>query len=355
MLFELAATAAAACAVAALAVGYLSRALRHRGKFDQPNHRSAHKVPTPRGGGVGLAAGFAAGMAVAAFILGLPAPQWAILCGAAALAAIGARDDWAEPLSVRIRLLAQSAIAAGVVAVAGPLDRLPLPGPLDFELGPWGYLLGGIWIVGVTNIYNFLDGIDGYAGVQAIVAAAALMLFAYDPSFLAAGAALAGASIGFLLHNWRPATIFMGDSGSTSIGFLVAAMPFQAPAAVRPEATFVTALALWFFLSDGAYTLLSRALKGEKFWLPHNRHLYQRLVRSGLDHNEVVSRVGGVGFLLLLAVVAYSKGAGEVFAWPPLAMAAVAFLALWIWTRAREARAERRGGSIEATGSASVG
>ena len=352
MYLEAAVTAGIAFTVAALTVGYLARVLRGRGKFDLPNERSAHKIPTPRGGGVGLAAGFAAGLAIGAFALGLPAPHWVILAGAGALALVGAWDDWREPLPVGLRLLIQSAAAAAVLIVIGPIERLPLPSPLDFELGIGGYLLGWVWIVGVTNIYNFLDGIDGYAGVQALVAAAALMVFSFDAAFAPAGAALAGAAAGFLMHNWRPARIFLGDSGSTAIGFLIAAMPFQAAPAVRPEATFVAALSLWFFLSDGAYTLLARAFRGEKFWLGHNAHLYQRLVRSGLDHNEVALRIGAAGLILVMATLAYGTAGGVVFGWPPLLLACLAFLALLYWTRNRESRAVGRG--VEMTPSAGI-
>ena len=269
-----------ACIASMLSVGWLAKRLRRLGKCDAPNARSSHSAPTPAGGGVGIAIGMAAGLCAAGLLFEMAPPPWVILLGSATMVLVGAADDWTGGLPAGRRLALQAAAAALVVGVTGPIVRFPLPAPADVAVGWLGYPLSIFWIVGVANVYNFLDGIDGFAGMQGALAGLALIVLPLDPSFAVAGWCLAGACLGFLRHNWSPAAIFMGDSGSLAIGFLLATMPFSAPEAARGEVIFWMALALWFFLSDGAYTLLRRIARGERFWEPHRMHL-QRLVQRG--------------------------------------------------------------------------
>src|SRR5206468_6921221 len=126
--------------------------------------------------------------------------------------------------------------------------------------------------------YIFLAGIDGHAGLQGAVAGLGVALLHTVGSFTTIGMAVCGACAGFLVHNWHPARIFMGDVGSATLGFILAAVPFQTSGRWRSDSVFFVALFLWFFLADGAFTVFRRLWRGEKVWEAHRTHLYQRLV-----------------------------------------------------------------------------
>jgi UDP-N-acetylmuramyl pentapeptide phosphotransferase/UDP-N-acetylglucosamine-1-phosphate transferase len=229
-----------------------------------------------------------------------------------------------------VKLAAQSVCAALAVEGAGALSRLPLPAPLDLAVGPAaGWALSFAWVVGVTNIYNFLDGIDGFAGLQGVAACGALAAMQVSPAVTPLLAAAAGGCAGFLIWNWHPAKIFMGDVGSTTLGFLIATAPLHAAEQERPQAVLAAGLALWFFLSDGVYTLARRAARGEKFWQPHRTHLYQLLAGAGWRHDRVAARVGGAGVALAgLAAAAYRTGSAGLM-WGACLLAAAGFAVYW--------------------------
>jgi UDP-N-acetylmuramyl pentapeptide phosphotransferase/UDP-N-acetylglucosamine-1-phosphate transferase len=308
--------------------------LQGRGLLDVPNERSSHAVPTPRGGGIGIIFGLVAG-ATAAHLLGLPLPGGEFLIGALLVALIGFVDDRTGGLSVVARLALQVAASGLVIYQTGGLERLPLPHPLDVPLGALAIPAALVWIVGVTNLYNFLDGIDGFAGLQGAVVGLGLAFLGLGQVSVV-GFAAAGACVGFLLHNWHPAKVFMGDVGSGTLGFLLAALPFQLDVSFRSEVVFIVAMCLWFFLSDGVFTLFRRALRGEKVWAAHRSHLYQRLVRTGLRHDQVVERViGGAALLAVLAVVSARSGE-RAASWMVVVAAACGFLAYYVWLWSRE-------------------
>ena len=177
----------------------LIRALRVYNVLDIPNQRSAHRVPTPRGGGVGLLLGGAVGLKLGD-LAGLPLPPAPILWTTAAVAVVGLLDDLFSSLSALFRFAAQIASAVSLVLLVGPIPRFPLPPPLDFDLGPLAIPVTILWLVALTNIFNFLDGMDGYAGSQALLAAAGVVLF-WPGRLGLTGAALAGACVGFLWFN----------------------------------------------------------------------------------------------------------------------------------------------------------
>ena len=325
-------------AAAWLATKLLIRFLRARGVMDVPNARSSHKVPTPRGGGVGILAGLAVGL-FAAWRLGMPLPRPELLIGAALIALVGMVDD-RFGLPVAARLVLQVVAAGMVVFRAGGLDPFPLPDPLNFPLGPLGIPLALIWIVGVTNLYNFLDGIDGHAGLQGAVAGLGVALLQTADSSTILGLALCGACAGFLLHNWHPARIFMGDVGSATLGFILAAIPFQTSGHGRSSAVFFVAIFLWFFLSDGVFTILRRLVRGEKIWEAHRTHLYQRLVIAGLRHDQVVRRVIGGGAVLTALALVAERRENPLVQWIVLSGAAAGFLSYLLLTWRQERRAQ---------------
>ena len=271
--------------VSVVCVAALIPLLRKR-VVDKPNERSSHSAPTPRGGGLGLIVGVAAGLLAATWGgLGV-GPGWFWAC-VGVVALVGLADDASGGLSPGLRLVAQLVVASVAVVASGPLPRVPLPPPLDFRLGVFGYFVGVIWIVGVINIYNFLDGIDGYAAVQGIVAGlgAALILGGHT---LPIGVCIAGACAGFLVFNWHPAKVFLGDVGigahrsrSRPSAFRDAFWGSHEGSVCRGDVPLVLP-------SDGTFTIARRAARGERLWRAHRSHLYQRLVRAGWAHDRVV-------------------------------------------------------------------
>ena len=271
----------------------------------------------------------------------------ALIAGGLVLAVVGLCDDrWgAHPL---IRLVAQIGVAVAFVAAGGVLDRLPLPAPLDLPLGPLGPLVVVVWIVAVVNFYNFMDGIDGLAGLQAVVTGTALAMAGVDPLLSFLGAALAGAAASFLLFNWPPASIFLGDIGSGVLGWAFATLPFLAIREARGRIMAFVALSLWFFLADASWTLLRRLARGERLHEAHREHLYQRLVDSGWSHARVttVLGLGSVG-VTGLALAALRLGHNGIW-WTSFLVAIVLFGVEVRLVRSRE----RRGAGVTDKGGA---
>lgn len=277
--------------VAALVLTMLARtyALR-RQLVDVPGERRSHHVATPRGGGIAIVA------VVLPVMLWLGLAEGAspvLLLGAYGLglvAAIGWIDDH-RPLSPWGRL-AIHALAAGLLAAGLALSGEPA----------WRSAVVFVLALGLVNAWNFMDGINGIAATQAILVAIAFVLV----GSVAAGAILActfaAACLGFLPWNFPKARIFLGDVGSGALGYVVACL-----FALMPSGT-VTALLLMLlplsaFLIDATLTLLSRIITGEKFWLPHVQHLYQRCVQSGRSH--VIVTTGYVVWTLASLVIAF--------------------------------------------------
>jgi Fuc2NAc and GlcNAc transferase len=211
-----------------------------------------------------------------------------------------------RPLPARVRFGVQIALASAVVASAW--GRLPAAAG---ELGslvpaPALAIFAVLWIAWLTNLYNFMDGIDGIAGMQALVASLALATVAAG---LGAGTstwlllALAGSSLGFLLFNLPPSSIFMGDVGSTAVGFLFGVLPLLPEA--RPVPMEPVALALSLFVLDATTTLVRRVARGEKSYTPHRTHLYQRPVVAGASHRAVLLAWSGATAVAGLCAAAW--------------------------------------------------
>ena len=177
------------------------------------------------------------------------------------------------------------------------------------KFGALGYVLTFLWIVGMVNIYNFMDGIDGLAGLQAVIAAGSWCLLCrildmhgvYYFSVI-----VAAASMGFVVHNMSKSRIFMGDVGSAFLGFTFAALPLlsRTQASKSPDLLPIAAgLFVWFFLFDAVVTIVRRAIRGEKVWLAHREHLFQRLVSSGLSHRTVTITYAILASILSLTIL----------------------------------------------------
>jgi Fuc2NAc and GlcNAc transferase len=294
-----------------LATPLVRAAALRLGFLDLPGPRSSHLSATPRGGGVAILIGVAL-----ALVYGTPG-NWhepavrGLLGGAALIAVVGLTDD-RFGLPPRPRLLAQILAAVLVVRTAGGLERLPFPGPLDLEVGPvFGSALAVLWIVAVTNFFNFMDGIDGLAPLQGALTAGALA-WAFStgaPATAALAAALAGGSAGFVVYNWAPASIFLGDVGSETLGFTLASLALLAPGGQREGAVILVAASLFLFLADATTCLFGRATRGERLFEAHRRHLYQRWVATGATHSAVSLWLGlGAVPVTAVALTAWRTG-----------------------------------------------
>jgi Fuc2NAc and GlcNAc transferase len=300
--------------VGAAAGGFVSFALVHVvGKFanqlglvDRPNARSSHVRPTSRGGGLGIVGGSCVGLLlVAAGDTGSAA--WAVLSSATFVAAMGLADD-IRSLSPSVRLVGQTFAAAFVVASTGPLLNYPLPAPFGWSVsGPvLGWMFSVLWIVAVTNFFNFMDGIDGLAGGQAVVSCAGVALAGWSGDASGLSVAVGASSLGFVFHNWSPARIFMGDVGSGFLGFSIASLPFLAAAPRRGDAVFAVGIGLALFLLDPVETLIRRAWTGKKLTQAHREHRYQQLVAPGETAGRASAALVAAGFVLsTLGAAAY--------------------------------------------------
>jgi UDP-N-acetylmuramyl pentapeptide phosphotransferase/UDP-N-acetylglucosamine-1-phosphate transferase len=276
-------------------------------RLDQPNQRSSHSVPTPRGGGIALVGAIlaawcglvAAGAAAAAVVI--------VVLGAAALALVSWLDDRGG-LTPPVRLAAQFAVVAVCLAAGmpgGAVFQGWLPLPLDRIVTA----LAWVWFL---NLYNFMDGIDGIAGGEAAAIALGLVLFAAfgagaDPQAAALAAAILAAALGFLAFNWAPARIFMGDVGSVPLGFLLGFLLLRLAAAGWWKIALILPL---YFSADATITLVRRALRGAKVWQAHREHFYQHATAAGLSHQAVAIRVVIADLALVACGWTAENGAG---------------------------------------------
>jgi UDP-N-acetylmuramyl pentapeptide phosphotransferase/UDP-N-acetylglucosamine-1-phosphate transferase len=316
----------AAFLVALLAARLLLTPAGRRIALDTPNERSLHAQRVPRTGGIAIAAGVAAACVLVP--PGLPV----ILAAAAALAAVSFADDIAG-LPTPARLAVHVAAAAAVVAL-----ELGYAEPVLFTL----FLLAIVWM---TNLYNFMDGSDGLAGGMAVFGfgayAVAAQLSGAAP-FAALCAALAAAAAGFLVFNFHPARLFMGDGGSVPLGFLSGALGLWGWSRGHWPVWFPL-LVFAPFICDATLTLLRRLLRRERVWQAHRDHYYQRLVRMGFGHR-------GTAYIEYVAMAACAALALAARRQPAavqamsLGAAAAALIAVAVWVDLRWARFQRAAG-----------
>jgi Fuc2NAc and GlcNAc transferase len=312
--------------VVALGLTPLVRRLASRsGLLDRPNPRSSHTRVTPRGGGLAILGAVTATLVILPGAGEVHAAEGALLAGVGILALTGLVDD-RFGLAPAVRLTIQFAVAIGLVSVTGGIPALPLPPPLDVPLGPLAEPVAVLWLVAVTNFFNFLDGIDGLASAQAVITGLGVAWAAWDPFAARLAAALAGGSAGFLPFNWAPARIFLGDVGSLTLGYTLASLPLLASRGARSSVVFWTAMSLWLFLADAAWTVVRRVSRGERCFEAHRGHLYQRLVASGMTHAQVSGLIAvGSAVLTLAALLALGSTASGP-AWIVVTLALGLFL-----------------------------
>ncbi|QXP88343.1 MraY family glycosyltransferase [Methylococcus capsulatus] len=295
--------------VFALSLGLTGAVLRYarRRLLDVPNARSSHRVPTPRGGGLAIVLALLGGEVYWRLVVGEFAIGFAVLAGGVLVAAVGFWDDHGH-LSARWRLLAH--LAAAALAVASLPGDMPLRlGPVSLGSGAFADFIGVLVIAWMLNLFNFMDGIDGLAGLEVVSvgASATLLLLLSLPSGGALPVApglLAAATLGFLAWNWPPAKIFMGDVGSGFVGYLLGCE------AIATAKTGTLGLAVWLILAgvfvvDASFTLVRRMTGGQRWYEAHRSHAYQHAARRLGGHAPVDHRVLAINLLWLLPMAGF--------------------------------------------------
>ncbi|WP_315389534.1 glycosyltransferase family 4 protein [uncultured Stenotrophomonas sp.] len=264
----------AVLAVAAVLTGCARYYALRRNLLDQPGERRSHGVATPRGGGIAIVVTLL--LAVGAGAVYWPQVRIPLLVfglGLALVAGIGWWDDHRPLPAVRrllVHVVAATLLAGLVWNATGNL---------------WQAVLALLFTTSLINIWNFMDGINGIATTQAILAGAAFALVLPGPLALA-GVVLALACLGFLPFNFPRARIFMGDVGSGALGYAVAALVCLASVATTVS-WLLLLVPLTAFLVDAGFTLLARMLSGQRWMEPHTQHLYQRAIKGGATHTSV--------------------------------------------------------------------
>jgi UDP-GlcNAc:undecaprenyl-phosphate/decaprenyl-phosphate GlcNAc-1-phosphate transferase len=290
---------AVACsgAIVAVAVPATIPLLRRLHAVDVPSGRSSHSVPTPRGGGLPIAVGLLAAVAITR---GGASAAFAAAVGF--FAVLGFLDDLRGlPVLRRLALQAAgSAIAAGLLVVT--LHRAPVTAALLA-------VAAAVWITGLVNVFNFMDGVNGISGVHALIAGGAYACYAEwgnHPFLLAASLAVAVSALLFLPWNAGRARVFLGDAGSYSLGAALAVLAADAVLRGVPVEAILGPLAL--YLADTAWTLYRRIRAGERWLQAHRTHVYQQWCDAGWSHQEVTLLTGAVTILLtLLGTVSLSR------------------------------------------------
>jgi UDP-N-acetylmuramyl pentapeptide phosphotransferase/UDP-N-acetylglucosamine-1-phosphate transferase len=308
-----------------LARGY---ALRHA-LIDQPGERRSHDTATPRGGGIAIVAALL--FALAWLALADPAGRGlhaAIGAGLLLVAGIGWIDDH-RPLSPWLRL-ATHAVAALILSV----------GVLVAGGGLASAALAFVLALSLVNIWNFMDGIDGLAASQAGVAALGYALFAGSGAVAWLGLALLAACAGFLPFNLPKARVFLGDVGSGAIGFTLAALLSMLLVAQDWHVAPLLLLPVCAFIVDAALTLGTRMVRGERWWLPHTQHAYQRWTRRTGRHGVATATYAGWALLAVAIMLALRSQSLAVIMG---VVGAVYLLACAAWWHLQDATGRIRG------------
>lgn len=298
------------CAIVAATIVIVTTPLAVRlarlvGAVDLPSGRRIHATPTPRLGGLAILAGF---LVPVLFFLPPDSGAHALVTGAILIACLGAIDD-AVGLSPAVKLVGQVACAAVPVAAGITIDHITLPFLGVFDLGPGQYPVTIIWFVAIVNMINFIDGMDGLAaGVTGIGAVTFAILAASlgraDPAIMAA--ALAGACVGFLVYNFHPARIFMGDSGSMLLGFVMAGVAVNG---VMKSAAAIAVVAPLIVLAipilDTSFVVLKRLKHGLPVYSPDRSHFHHRFFSIGWGQRKTVLALYGWCALMGLVALAF--------------------------------------------------
>ncbi len=318
---------ASAFSLSAFFTGLMRIYARRANLLDVPNRRSSHQIATPRGGGLAVVIVFL-GAVASLYALGkLPAAMLsAFWVGGLLIAGVGFIDDHRD-LSARTRFSVQLIAATFAVVVLGGGAEIQI-GTRLFDLGIFGDMLAIIFLVWFINLYNFMDGIDGLASAEALsIAISALIVSTTDSNEITSSllAIIAGSALGFLVWNWPPAKIFMGDVGSGFFGFIIAVLAIIS--------SNQGGLSIWcwlilagVFVVDATITLVTRFIQGEQWYSAHKSHAYQKASRLLSSHRPVTLIVLMINLCWLLPIAWFASDRPEsgwwltLVAWIPLAI-----------------------------------
>jgi Fuc2NAc and GlcNAc transferase len=319
-------------AASSLMTWVLRRYALARSIIDIPNARSSHSVPTPRGGGVAIVFSFLAALPILAANESLPLhAMWSMLGAGAVVAVLGFLDDHGH-IAARWRLLGHFIASVWALYWLGGMPVITMFN-LEIDLAWLGHVLAVLYLMWMLNLYNFMDGIDGIASVEAIcVCLGACLLYWLGGfgSLIVAPLLLALAVAGFLYWNFPPARIFMGDAGSGFLGIILGMLSLQA-AWVSSKLLWVWLILLGVFIVDATVTLLRRLLRGDKVYEAHRSHAYQFASRQFGRHLPVTLAVMAINLLWLLPLAAcvvlldIDGALALIVAYVPLVMLAVRF------------------------------
>lgn len=293
--------------------------------IDIPNERSSHAVPTPRGGGIGIVISIMISLIYLCclHVITIDKKYLFMIIGLMLIALTGYASDRFD-LSVCARLVMQVIISLGVVITIGAI-RFPIVENISLI----GTVMTVIWLAGIANIYNFMDGIDALAAMQGIILGIGIALLGFitnNQNIIFYGIVLACAVFGFLVLNITPSKIFMGDTGSYAIGFYAAIIPLIDNRLLMP-----VIIILGTFLFDTIVTLFRRIYTGESLFEAHRNHFYQRAVRLGYSHMQISKSISIVSALFALLAAAYLAGSYEIrFLIIIFCLVILTGLALWV-------------------------
>jgi UDP-GlcNAc:undecaprenyl-phosphate GlcNAc-1-phosphate transferase len=319
----------------------LVRLLAHRfGALDHAlTSRKLHGKPIPRVGGVAIVAAFYAPLLALVFVdsdvgrrlYADPQKALALIAGGLAIAALGVWDDL-RGANARTKFLVQFTVAGAMYALGFRVDQIANPYGAPIQLGWLGLPFTMLWIAGVVNAMNLIDGLDGLAGGVALIAITTTFAIAAlrgEPLMILFTAALAGAVLGFLFYNFNPASIFMGDTGSMFLGFVLATTAIQTnQKSSTAVAIVVPIIALGVPIADTLLAMARRAARGAPLFSADRGHIHHRLLDLGFSHRQTVLVLYGTSIALGLAALALTHASSSQATWFLLALSGVAYLAL---------------------------
>ena len=284
--------------------------------LDIPNNRSSHYVPKPKGGGIAIIIPLIVTILVlfSNNMISIEITK-SLIIGLILVAIIGLIDDYKSlPSSIRIIVYL---ISAGLsLYLIGGVKSISI-NEHSYYLGNIGYYLGILFLVWLTNLYNFMDGTDGFAAVQTLCVSVFCFFLFYlsnNDSFSIIMLCIASTTIGFLYWNWEPSKIFMGDVGSCTLGF------FFGLFSIYSGNEGIISITVWIillapFIGDATFTLIKRIINNEKWYEAHNSHAYQKIHQFGFSHNRLASGLFIFNTCLIfpLAYFAHTKQKYELF------------------------------------------
>lgn len=286
---------------------YIKKLAFKIGAVDRPDNRKVHKRIMPRLGGLAIYVAFMIGCIAS---LEMTWDIFGILLGGTLIVALGVADDVYQ-LPAKVKLLGQIAAACVLVAFDIRIEWVNNPLGGYFYLDMLSIPLTIFWVISFTNVVNLIDGLDGLAAGVSAIASLTVILVAIQMGYFHVAiltAALAGGIIGFIRYNFNPATIFMGDTGSMFIGYMLAAISVYG--AVKTAATvalIVPAIALGLPILDTAFAIMRRYANGRPIFQPDKGHLHHRLLAHGMSHKEAVLFMYGITAVLCIGAVLWAE------------------------------------------------